>query len=48
MDANSALINIIRFRCFNPRARDGRERCDYFKTIAHTSFNPRARDGREL
>ena len=34
--------------CFNPRARDGREKIDLMQSRKTYSFNPRARDGREL
>ena len=35
-------------RCFNPRARDGREQDRKFDLMLQISFNPRARDGREV
>ena len=33
--------------CFNPRARDGRDRLSTSRFIWLSSFNPRARDGRD-
>ena len=35
-------------RCFNPRARDGREQVQNLPFKSESSFNPRARDGREV
>ena len=34
-------------KCFNPRARDGRETLYRSTSMDGRSFNPRARDGRE-
>ena len=35
-------------RCFNPRAREGRDNKGLFRDIQMTRFNPRAREGRDL
>ena len=36
------------FKCFNPRARDGRDLRGVDPAPARRRFNPRARDGRDL
>ena len=36
------------FQCFNPRARDGREKTAAGIVTNMMGFNPRARDGREM
>ena len=33
--------------CFNPRAREGRDRPPPLRTVAEARFNPRAREGRD-
>ncbi len=38
---------IISPRCFNPRAREGRDRLPRHQTPVPKSFNPRAREGRD-
>jgi len=40
--------NLRRRRCFNPRARDGRDYNFLYAMRAENSFNPRARDGRDI
>ena len=35
-------------RCFNPRARDGRDSADGLPPVGLICFNPRARDGRDF
>ena len=42
IDVKSEVVS-----CFNPRARDGRERRSNLLVSATLRFNPRARDGRE-
>ena len=36
------------YRCFNPRAREGRDRVERPVETAAASFNPRAREGRDV
>jgi len=38
----------VRLYCFNPRAREGRDRTNRSAPNIITSFNPRAREGRDL
>ena len=47
MDAKVQCLFVELSRCFNPRARDGRERILLVYERRPNSFNPRARDGRE-
>ena len=35
-------------QCFNPRAREGRDRRGFTRRTLRESFNPRAREGRDL
>ena len=35
------------WRCFNPRAREGRDRAWHLQAACRTGFNPRAREGRD-
>ena len=48
MDANFTVFFSNPTRCFNPRARDGRELNELNTPKNGWGFNPRARDGREL
>ena len=36
------------WRCFNPRAREGRDRACTHRAILEQCFNPRAREGRDV
>ena len=47
MGANTSTVLFLSYRCFNPRARDGRELSTHSQNHYRTRFNPRARDGRE-
>ena len=48
MDAKLLIQNLLMTLCFNPRARDGREKDILEGHGLWLGFNPRARDGREL
>ena len=39
---------VSRSKCFNPRAREGRDNFAVYVPAAHLGFNPRAREGRDL
>jgi len=40
--------DIIQVKCFNPRARMGRDEVGTIGNINRTCFNPRARMGRDI
>ncbi len=41
------MVNVILLLCFNPRAREGRDRPDRPGAYHRRGFNPRAREGRD-
>ena len=47
MDAIPHLGALGHTVCFNPRARDGRDRMSTYQACGSLCFNPRARDGRD-